>query len=292
MLKKTGIPALLLRLARLHLGKTVLAGLGLLLACAGLLRGGCAPEPLRLATFNIRNYPESPQQEQGAFRLIRELGVQALGVQEITDPVAFAVAARRHLGSSWRFAYPAAGPQQRVGVLYDEAALALRGTRTHQQTVVYPGAKPTFEVQLQPRRGALLRLLVVHLKAGGKPEDIELRARQMAGLAGLLGASRAQDERLVLLGDFNTTSALDLRRLGEVATATGLTWASRALSCTSYWEREQGCQGTALDHILTLPAPGHIQARGPCETEGCEQRAACPVFHRQVSDHCPVAFSM
>ena len=31
-----------------------------------------------------------------------------------------------------------------------------------------------------------------------------------------------------------------------------------------------------------------IAARGPCESVGCHPGDRCPVFHREVSDHCPV----
>lgn len=261
--------------------------LGLVLA-ALVLRKECGHQPaIALATFNIRNYPESPRQEAGAFGLIRQLGTRAVAVQEICDPPAFAGAALVHLGPTWRFVYPHRGPQQRIGVLFDEETFSLRGTRTYEETVVYPEAKPAFEARLQPKSGGpVLRLLVVHLRAGG--DGIPQRRQQLAALRGVLSKIRTSGDRLVLLGDFNATSAADRDGIAALAKAAEMIWASRGLRCTGYWERERDCLGTALDHVLTAASPIHTTARGPCETEGCGDRATCPIFHRDVSDHCPV----
>src|SRR5262249_32973514 len=118
----------------------------------------------RVATFNIENYPKSGRQEVGAFDAIRSLDAVAIGVQEITDTAAFAAAAERRLGASWRFVFADPGPAQRVGVLFDGDALSLLSTRTLRETEVQRGAKPAFEARLAPAGGGPLRPLRVHLK--------------------------------------------------------------------------------------------------------------------------------
>jgi len=244
----------------------------------------------RVGTFNIENYPKSDRQEAGAFDAIRSLDAVAIGVQEITDTAAFEASARRRLGEPWRFVFADPCPKQRVGVLFDSAALALLSTRTIRETEVYTGAKPAFEARLAPRGGDPLRLIVVHLKAGG--DGISTRRDQLRALRPVVAAAMTTGDRVVLLGDFNTTSDDDRREIKALADATGLEWASKGLACTSYWNRKDGCRGTALDHVLTWRSARRIRARGPCETEGCSPGESCPIFHREVSNHCPVSVDL
>jgi endonuclease/exonuclease/phosphatase family metal-dependent hydrolase len=259
--------------------------------CGGCGGDGCgAVPPLVLGTFNIEDYPRSDRQEQGALDLIRDLRLQAVALQEITQPLRLQRAARERLGKRWRFVYPVVGPTHRTGVLFDEDVLRLVSTRVHHETELDGGGKPTFEVRLRPRQGPIARLLVVHLKAGG--DGVERRARQLLALEPVLRQAVASGERVVLLGDFNATSLDDRRGIAALAAATGLHWASEGLACTSYWNRNDGCVGSPLDHILSPAPPRHIAARGPCETEGCARRDRCPVFHREISDHCPVTIEL
>jgi hypothetical protein len=60
-------------------------------------------------------------------------------------------------------------------------------------------------------------------------------------------------------------------------------------SYSDYWNRSDGCRGTALDHMFLSSNYRAVAARGPCETIGCDPGDRCPAFHREVSDHCPVA---
>src|SRR5262245_25483534 len=121
------------------------------------LRSRCSDEPpalgpisLRLATFNIENYPKSERQEVGAFALLRDLRVDAVGVQEITDPAALERAAQRHLGPQWRFVYTRRIPKHRVGVLYDGGRFKLRLTRSYREPEIGGPGKAAFEARLEP----------------------------------------------------------------------------------------------------------------------------------------------
>jgi endonuclease/exonuclease/phosphatase family metal-dependent hydrolase len=96
------------------------------------------------------------------------------------------------------------------------------------------------------------------------------------------------DERLVVLGDFNATEAADRRDLARLAAATALVWASEPLACTAFWDRDDGCPRSRLDHMLASTRPTSIAATGACASAGCEWEASCPVYADAVSDHCPV----
>jgi len=262
--------------------------LALVVAALVIRAHGCGdgePSRVKVATFNIENYPKSAEQVPAVFALIASLDVSAVGVQEITEPGQFARDARAYLGPSWRFVYCEPCPEQRVGVLYDANDLDLLTTRSHDELVTYPGAKPAFEARLRHPGGDVVRLIVVHLKSGGA--HVETRRRQLRALGQILGPDRSS-EQILVLGDFNTTSAADREGLDQLAGETGLTWASRDLECTSFWKRRQACTGTALDHVFTSAEPAGVAAHGACESHGCDPGTICPRYVRDVSDHCPV----
>lgn len=265
-----------------------LAGLAVLGCALYALSPTCGGEPTRVGTFNIEHYPKSERQVELAFGIIGELGYHALAVQEITDPRGFARQARRRLGGAYRFVFNRVGPEHRLGVLFDTRRLKLLTTRTHRQTQIDGRGKPAFEVRLRDggADGPVLRLIVVHLKAGG--DFIDIRRQQLRALRPVIRRAMRSKERVILLGDFNATSPDDRVEIEALARAARMTWASAPLECTSYWDRSDGCLGTPLDHVLTWEPPKGIAARGPCENEGCSRRDRCPVFHREVSDHCPV----
>lgn len=89
------------------------------------------------------------------------------------------------------------------------------------------------------------------------------------------------------MGDFNATEASDRDDLAALARGTGLTWASEPLACSAFWERLDDCPTSRLDHVLTWRDPASVVARGACE-EGCDRRDSCPLYRREISDHCPV----
>jgi endonuclease/exonuclease/phosphatase family metal-dependent hydrolase len=285
--RPTTLPGLLLRAAWLKrkplgaaLAIAVFLGLGVTRASS------CSKGPSRLATFNIENYPKSASQEEGAFEAIRALGSPAVAVQEITDPSAFCGAARRRLGSSWDCAFTDR-PTQRVGLLVDRSALEVLSTAIHGETELYSGAKPVLEARLRPASGGSpLRMFVLHLKAGG--DGGLMRARQLGALGPVLARAVGSGDRVVVLGDFNATGPADGVFIGSYARSLGLHFASEDVPCTAYWNRRDGCLGVPLDHVLTS-FRAEARAEGPCRSEGCAMRPACPVFHGAVSDHCPVA---
>jgi hypothetical protein len=240
-----------------------------------------------VATFNIENYPKSYEQVDGVFTILRDLGVSALAVQEITDPDHFAGVARRRLGDSWRFVHSGPVPMQRVGVLFDEDAFDLQRWIVHRETVVYNGGKPAVEARLRSRAGGpTLRFFSVHLKASTGYE--ETRRRQLAALTPVLQRAVQSGDRVVLAGDFNATSEADRGTIVALAEVTGLHWVTEDLECSHFWERDDACIASRLDHVLMSWTPTTVAARGPCETEGCDVGGRCPIFRDEVSDHCPV----
>jgi len=249
--------------------------------------------PPRLATFNIENYPASDRQEAGALAAIRATGAQVVAVQEIMDPPRFRRALRAALGGAWSTAFVALEDRSlhAVGLAFDRRAVRLAWARTSRATVTYPGARPTLEARLYPRGGGgAMRVFVIHLKAGG--DGHAARARQLDALAPELARARAEGDDVYVLGDFNATGPADRALVQRIAGDAGLTWASRELACTAYWDRDDGCLGAALDHVLAPRPPRAIFAAEPCRSNGCALRDRCPAFVHEISDHCPVVVEL
>jgi endonuclease/exonuclease/phosphatase family metal-dependent hydrolase len=237
--------------------------------------------PVRIATFNIEDFPKSSRQVDGAFAEIAATGASIVAVQEIGDAALMARAARERLGASWRFVAAGTGDHD-LGVLYDSSEWRLSRTAVHDETRLGGRHKPAFELVLA-HGGRDLHVFVVHLKSGGAYHDI--RERQLAALAPVL---RAAGGPLVVLGDFNATGDADRTDIAALARDARLVWASEPLACTAFWSRDDGCPRSRLDHVLSTQQPSAIEARGACATEGCDWEASCPLYADEISDHCPV----
>lgn len=258
-----------------------------ILAACGLALWWCSSgqdresPPLRVGSFNIENFPHSPGQVRGAFAAMAELELDAVALQEITDPAVARRAAAEHLGDSWRAVFCETCPEHRLAVLYDSDRLELVDTVEHPQTVLYRGARPALEVRFDG-----LRIIAVHLKAGG--DGAAMRERQLRALRPIVSHARRSGDRVVLLGDFNSTGDADRAAIAELAAATRMTWASRELDCTCYWQRRESCFAAVLDQVLTSAAPAGVRVGGACAEVGCEPGDSCPRYKREISDHCPI----
>ena len=263
----------------------VLAGLLAVRACRAKPARG-----IRIATFNIEEFPKNDRQIAGAFRLIAQLHADAVAVQEIRSPVAFAAAARERLGARWQFASanvtPNGAPEPiSMGVLFDADRFRLAAVRVHDATRIDGRGKPTVEVVLDRPGAPPLRLFVVHLKSGSAAR--ELRAQQYRALAGILANARRSPGQIAVLGDFNSTEDADRTDLAGLAARAHLAWATEGLPCTAFWRRDGDCPTSRLDHVLTWAPARHVEVAGPC-AESCAARDRCPTYRDEVSDHCPV----
>lgn len=251
--------------------------------------GHTARARVRIATFNIEHFPKDARQVEGAFDEIVAAGASVVAAQEITDPELFLAAARRRLAASWDFVHDhrRIANHHHVGVLFDRQIWRFVSAAVHEGTFLGPLDLPVLEVRLAPVDGGVItRILVVHLRplTAGRPT----RARQHEVIAGLARAARDSGERVVVLGDFNATEDSDRDDLAALARAAELRWATRALACTAFWRRDDGCPRSRLDHVLTSEPPTRVVATGGCASHGCEHEDRCPRFAEQISDHCPV----
>jgi endonuclease/exonuclease/phosphatase family metal-dependent hydrolase len=152
--------------------------------------------------------------------------------------------------------------------------------------VTYRGARPAFEARFDGPLERRLRVIAVHLKAGG--DGSRMRERQLIALRPILRSAVASGDRVVVLGDFNATADSDRAAIAELAAATGTSWPSQTLGCTCYWQRRESCFAAVLDHVLVSGQVSSIAVGGACADVGCDPQKSCPSYKSEVSDHCPV----
>ncbi len=262
---------------------------GIRVACHG------DPRPLRIATFNIEDFPKDDRQIAGAFAEIAGLDAPIVGVQEIMDPRAFTAAMRGSLGAEWQVAFEPFIERgyRHTGVLFDRRRFTLIAVTTHDETMLGGDHKRVLDVRLRPAEGGKpVRILVVHLKAGGDVRDREIRQRQHRALRGIIKTVKRSGDRIAVLGDFNATHDVEDRGyLDALAKETNLAWSTEPLACSAFWRRDDGCPRSRLDHVFTWES-GQATAAGACATSGCEWEDRCPLYSREVSDHCPVVVEL
>jgi endonuclease/exonuclease/phosphatase family metal-dependent hydrolase len=251
------------------------------------------PGPLRIATFNIEDFPKDDRQIAGAFDELGALDAGIIAVQEIMDPRRFERELKQRLGADRQVVFEPFVERgyRHTGVVFDRRAFSFVSTRLHEETRLRSTHKAVLEVRLRPLAGGdVIRVLVVHLKAGSDGRDV--RERQHAVLAGVVRRAVDSGDRVVVLGDFNAThDELDRADLAALAKHADLVWTTEPLACSAFWRRDDGCPSSRLDHIVAWK-DGKVSAAGACAADGCEWKASCPVYASQISDHCPVVLQL
>jgi len=140
---------------------------------------------------------------------------------------------------------------------------------------------------------------LVHLKAGGSRQAMQRRWEQYKNLEEKLTVMR--DDRVIVLGDFNTTGYLsqddDFLNFSELLSRADFFAATSQLGCSSYWDGGSG--GTSyypslLDHVLlTSKFPlkvNDVSVGTHCQKISCQISTAEELgkSYASVSDHCPI----
>ncbi|MBW2528736.1 MAG: hypothetical protein JRI23_31465 [Deltaproteobacteria bacterium] len=335
--------------ARLALLVTVLAGAALLGASTGcavepIAQGGeqaftesWQPAPvrdgnLRVASFNIRNFPFMPVDPEAEARTppvsyqletnvdallveLAKLDFDVMGVQEIIDTELFGEVVKRLADQTERpyeavFAANTAGNPQHVGIVWDADKVRLAWLDEHEELDLTGRLRPGLSARIESNRpgGVDFGLMVLHLVSGSSTKRADLRAQQ-AEIASVIIAEQmaaAEDADYLVVGDLNT--AREEEEFGPLdaafAAGTGLARQENASGCTSYWIKKSTnplLRPSWLDHVyqasLTerdLEVP--ILAGGHCAERRCEQYESTDAesgsTFYDVSDHCPVYFEL
>jgi endonuclease/exonuclease/phosphatase family metal-dependent hydrolase len=263
---------------------------------------------LRVATWNLRNFPDEGQDLARLQARLRELSADVIAVQEIRD-----AAALRELMPGWELALSEAGGRggQRLGFLYDPSQLELVGEpREHKRLAMGGSVRPGLSGYLRARGGGPdFHVLVVHLKARG--EGYALRRSQWEVLAEIVQEIARDDADVIVLGDFNATgpargtpgeelTQLDAR-LGQV----GLQRVVNGSGCSVYWDgarRDAWHEPSQLDLVWVsglLEADVAALRAEPllhCARHACRPFRSTQSYperdYADLSDHCPVVVDL
>ncbi|MBB4660207.1 endonuclease/exonuclease/phosphatase family protein [Parvularcula dongshanensis] len=307
-------------------------------ACDDAVRSGARFEggrndgELRLATWNIRWFPDGTPREDAGTDLgwlactLAFLDADVIALQEIkttaASDVAWAVvtdAFRDYAGGEWQVDLQDCGGegQQHTGFLYDADRVRLeRASDAWEMNGASLGPIDPCAGNLRPGRAAYVRslteggadfsLVAVHLDSGRGEKDFRTRQEAYDRLDGLFSRLFAseRDRDLIVMGDFNTMGAdgimegpSEIEALSQIAAneAPGFVLMPTDIPCTEYYRGQCG----ALDHIVVAAGIAEREARlvsvsGICAARNGERfpEASPPAAYEVLSDHCPVVLDL
>lgn len=304
------------------LGRTLRTRVGLVcLALCGALFGvrSCGTGPaLRVGTFNIEKFGQRTNLDLAELTtLLSSADRDVLALQEIQDAGLLQVLAAQlsaRTGRRYQSVLSQCGgrSQMHVGFLYDAERLRLEGTHEFPEMIEdrsgncstgdRAGLLATFSLGRWFSRRSY-SLLVVHFPALGTPQRAaERRVFWQRALGIARRFQKGGAERLLLLGDVNSTGYLDNSHnerdnIHSYVEGAGLKVLTPHLGCTAYWLPEGGRAYSAshLDHIIASEAvaiEGPPRVLGYCPALKCAPVKTMPKGFHSVSDHCPVVVEL
>jgi len=270
----------------------------------------CNEDSTMMRQYNIEmRYPPSgvPTDTVMLFRLIRELDIEILAVQEIVDPPLFGAMAKRHLGKGYQFIYAPSNGWQKVGILYNSEKVALIGEPQiyNEVTVGRPDRlRPALRGYFKAiPDGFDFHVIVVHLKSG--PRGYDERKKQWAELDTILTDLPAGEERdadIILLGDFNNVSSDRAGEFMPIVNRLDYHWTGTedTLLITEYWQpdwQKPEIKGSSIDQIFVSDdakieyLENSLRVGGICSERRLLITGEFPEYYLNISDHCPVIAS-
>jgi hypothetical protein len=285
-----------------------------------------APGELRVAHFNLRNFPLDEREQTPDLGFSRRtnicdmeaalagLGAGVLGFNEVCDTRRFPPILRRAGGGRpMRILFSRDGGTggQHLAVAWDGDAFELvEGPVEIDDVMVKPGLRPALAVRLRSivEPGLDFTVVEVHLDAG--LDDLDHRLAQVRALAAWVDrwVETTGDPDVILQGDFNTMgshrvdAADELLQVDETLAAVGFTRLENATGCTEYWEGPGGRDGVFRASLLDHQYLRGLRAAAPAESWlHCERLRCRDLVSRtgeedgtfwDVSDHCPVTFEV
>lgn len=260
----------------------------------GLARVG-SPATLDVATWNLFQFPASPDAPRLVAAAVRELDLDLVALQEVASQAAFDELLRRLPGYTGLLSRPvpadAPPPILVRGFLVRDAVLRVRAQEVLLPLGVEPAAMAAFAVRLSYTAvtpAFEFEAVCVHMKAGQTASDVDLRTRQFARLDELLRmrAAAGGPDHVIVLGDFNQPF------FGRDGAAV---WAPFAGAADTYTVETRAAalsgqnshrSGGFLDHVVTTAAlDDEVGAREPLVVHA---ETSVPDYWTRVSDHLPV----
>lgn len=281
---------------------------------------------LRIATWNIRWFPEESTNLEWLACTLGWLNADIIAVQEITATRSAYSAMESvtdgltgYVGGDWRMDLHGCGRDdgQHVGFLWnaDKVSMSNFEDRWRMNGAAENGNGSDCDGSLRPGRSAYasvaggidLHLVSVHLDSGVNDRDYNHRKTSIERIGTMHGALQAtvSDTDVLVIGDYNTmgtnsvaagTEIRDFRaKVGTLATPHVALVPD--LECSEYFEGKCGL----LDHFVLSKTLADGEGRtatarvtGYCKVEGGKDldRRNMPAAYKSLSDHCPIVISL
>jgi hypothetical protein len=285
----------------------------------------------RIASWNIRYFPDSIEEEQTdpdeatdvawAACAIASLDVDVLVVQEFKSHET-AVEKQQELvdaldaltGGAWQLELAPCTPEevQHPGFLFDTT----RVTGEEFREIPSMNPDPVCSNQVSPGFGGYFsitggpdfHLIAVHAAAGDSPEAFEKRQFTTTSLEAVVADAYAinPDTDIVFAGDFNNVGCKDCAP--AVTQADELTGLEQAIASfqpsLAMLPESEACTRLAddvplIDHVLAdtgmteVPAGAVVHVGGICEETKCERQLNwLEDAYDRLSDHCPLVLEL
>jgi len=306
------------------------------LRCAGFAGPGVTPGELpppvpaghlRLATWNLRNFPLDERAQDPELGFARQTNIcdlsdalagleaDVIGFAEIGDARRFPPVLRRAAGErSYQVVLSRYGGRwgQRLAIAWDGRVLEAVGQPVEvREVAVDEEERPGLALRLRSRSDQDLQFTVlqVHLKAS--PRGHAVRMEQHRAIVDWVErwTANAGGQGLVVMGDFNTTGSErgtaeeELEAVDGMYLAVGMRRLASANGCSEYWEgggEPDGVQQPSLlDHLWVRGLGDELPAARSwlhCERYGCGPLVSRPGEEDgtfwDVSDHCPLTVDL
>ena len=295
-------------------------------AAEDLPPGPPPPGSVRIAHFNLRNYPIDDRRQTDDLGFSRRtnicdlesvltgLDADVMGFVEVCDTRRFPPILRRAGGDrpmKVRFSQGGGRAGQHLGIAWNGDVFEPVGDPVEITDVaVKPGLRPGFAMRLRSKMDPLFDFTVVELHLDAGRDDMRHRLEQMEIVAEWVQGwvESTGDPDVVLLGDLNTVGGSDLGPGGElhlmdsILETAGLERLENATGCSQYWDgpgdRDGVFHASLLDHVYLrgLVADGPARSWLHCRRLDCGDLISKPgdedgTFF-DVSDHCPVTFEL
>jgi endonuclease/exonuclease/phosphatase family metal-dependent hydrolase len=235
---------------------------------------------------------------QAIGRKIVELGVCVLAVQEINDEATLRKVAAA-AAPSWELVLGTSGgwddgkTAQRIGFLYDRAAVdllfaeELLALPREQEGLPIFHRVPVTAGFRHRKSGCDFRLVTVHLKAGQKAEDAQkrrLEATLLSGWLETLHKDPAEDQDIVLLGDFNSSYGTEPEQLFERGGAMAYVEPKTPMPTIMHF-------ADPIDQVVVTAACRELQ-RDSFAVDGDFDGMSKEAWRQTYSDHFPVVVKL
>ena len=283
-------------------------------------------DQLRIATWNIRWFPEESTDLEWLSCALAWLNADIIAVQEITATRGAHSAMESvtdgltgYVGGDWKLDLHGCGRDdgQHVGFLWnaDKVSMSNFEDRWRMNGAAANGNGSDCDGSLRPGRSAYasvaggidFHLVSVHLDSGVNDRDYGHRKTSIERIGEMHGALQAtvSDADVLVLGDYNTmgtnsvAAGTEIREFREKVGSLATPHVALApdLECSEYFEGRCGL----LDHFVLSKTLANREGRtatavvtGYCKVEGGDDlnRRKMPEAYKKLSDHCPVLISL